>query len=710
MTGPAARGTERGTRAPSRVTGTQGAVGAVLVVLALGLALRLIIAYLLPGSGFGVDLGAFRAWAANLASEGLNGFYQRDFFHDYTPGLPVRAVGARAGRAGHRRGRCRPHQGAGDPRRPGHRLAGLVDGPRARRPTKGRADRGVRRGRQPDQLVRQRRLGPGRLGRCRLPAAGAARAVARPPGAIGHLRGRGRADQAAARDPDPDPGAGDDPAGALAGRESRRWSRRGRTSRAGPPDDGWLARVRAWERRTDHPVRILTTGLVALATTVLLCYPFGLSVLEFKSTAPYFSSGLLSQIFATASGYPYLTVNAFNPWALVAGDTGNTLANSGLWVCDGPWTVIEGCQSGVASIAGIPPVLIGGALMLAVTLVVSLIAARRPDRLTILVGLAVLAIAFYVVPTRVHERYAYPAFALAIILAAIAWRWRLAYVALTVTVFLNMYAALTNPFYNNPGISDWLGIGPTIRGEWGVTFLAVANGAIFLWALAQVRPSALARLTGELAAERELADAEEWEFDGRGRAAPGRASRAGLGVALAAPSGAAGSAGAAARVVAPSAAAAVAFAPPAAAATPSPPALSPALAPSGRCRRSDGVLDAAAHPRRGRRRRLAQGALQRASGPPRPQRHAPPRGWRTARPARPVPGRAADPRDDAAPHVPAGRAVPDALRRGLPRADRHRVPPGMALRHLARHLRMDPPARRQVPDGRAVSWHSGTTR
>ena len=40
-----------------------GAVGAVLMVLALGLALRLIIAYLLPGSGFEVDLGAFRFWA-----------------------------------------------------------------------------------------------------------------------------------------------------------------------------------------------------------------------------------------------------------------------------------------------------------------------------------------------------------------------------------------------------------------------------------------------------------------------------------------------------------------------------------------------------------------------------------------------------------------------------------------------------------------------
>ncbi len=86
MTGPATGGTERGTRAPTRLTGTLGAVGAVLVVLALGLVLRLIIARLLPGSGFEVDLNAFRFWASNLASQGLNGFYDRDFFHDYTPG------------------------------------------------------------------------------------------------------------------------------------------------------------------------------------------------------------------------------------------------------------------------------------------------------------------------------------------------------------------------------------------------------------------------------------------------------------------------------------------------------------------------------------------------------------------------------------------------------------------------------------------------
>src|SRR5690349_7014382 len=86
VTGPASRGTERGTRAPTRLTATLGSIGAVLVVLALGLVLRSLIARLLPGSGFGVDLNAFRFWASNLANQGLGGFYARDFFHDYTPG------------------------------------------------------------------------------------------------------------------------------------------------------------------------------------------------------------------------------------------------------------------------------------------------------------------------------------------------------------------------------------------------------------------------------------------------------------------------------------------------------------------------------------------------------------------------------------------------------------------------------------------------
>ena len=344
MTGPAARGTERGTRAPSRVTGTQGAVGAVLVVLALGLALRLIIAYLLPGSGFGVDLGAFRAWAINLAAEGLHGFYQRDFFHDYTPGYlyvlwVLGLIGQVTGGVG----------------------VALIKVPAIL------ADLAI------GWLVWSMILELG--GRRSVALLAAFVAVVNPVswfdsvvwgqvdsvGVVFLLLGlremwRDHPERAAiyavvaalikpqlgilipilafvtirrAFWPVSDPDDQDDVADAL--------DLDAALPADEPPADGWLARVRAWERRTDHPIRVVTTGAVALVTTVLLCLPFGLSVIEFSSTAPYVSSGLLSQIFATASGYPFLTVNAFNPWALVAGDTGSSLANAGVWVCDGPW-------------------------------------------------------------------------------------------------------------------------------------------------------------------------------------------------------------------------------------------------------------------------------------------------------------------------------------------------------------------------------------
>src|SRR5207249_2905422 len=86
VTGPATGDPDRGPSAPMRTTGTRSAAGAILIVLALGLALRLIIAYVLPGSGFANDLASFRGWAHDLFTNGLYGFYARPGFHDYTPG------------------------------------------------------------------------------------------------------------------------------------------------------------------------------------------------------------------------------------------------------------------------------------------------------------------------------------------------------------------------------------------------------------------------------------------------------------------------------------------------------------------------------------------------------------------------------------------------------------------------------------------------
>ena len=84
--GPVSGGPSRDADAPTRTTWTRDGIGAIVAVLALGFVFRIIIAQLNPGSGFGVDLASFQFWARNLGSEGLHGFYERPFFHDYTPG------------------------------------------------------------------------------------------------------------------------------------------------------------------------------------------------------------------------------------------------------------------------------------------------------------------------------------------------------------------------------------------------------------------------------------------------------------------------------------------------------------------------------------------------------------------------------------------------------------------------------------------------
>jgi len=503
VTGPVSGGYERGTGAPSRSTGMQGTVGAILIVLALGLALRLILAYLLPGSGFDADLGSFRFWASNLAAEGLGGFYERDFFHDYTPGYLyvlwlVGTVGQALG-------------GIGD----------LIKIP----PILG----DIALGYLAWSMIRE--LG----GRDRLALLGAAIVVVNPifwfdnvvwgqvdsVGVVFLLLGlrslwRDQPERAAiftviaalvkpqlgilvplvavvtirrALWPVKDPDRVDDP---------------------GAHGQGILARIRGWESRTGHPVRILTTGVAGYLTAVVLCLPFGLSVLEPVASAPFFTSGLIDQIVIAGGGYPYLTVNAYNAWAVVPGDLGISLASTGQWVCDATFLPARQCGAGVAVFGIVPAVAIGAALLAASFVGLLWVAARHPDRLTLLVVLSVLALAFFALPTRVHERYGFPFFALGAILFAISPRWRVAYVVLAVATFANMYVVLTtlyppaDPAVNS--VRDWVGIGPFLRSQAAVTIVAIMHTAAFVWALLQVRADARERLADELA-EARLAEA-----------------------------------------------------------------------------------------------------------------------------------------------------------------------------------------------------------
>jgi C-terminal four TMM region of protein-O-mannosyltransferase/Dolichyl-phosphate-mannose-protein mannosyltransferase len=479
VTGPVSGGTERGTGAPTRPTGTQGAVGAILIVLALGLALRVIIAYLLPESGFKVDRDAFQFWANDLATNGPWGFYARDFFHDYTPGYLyvlwlVGMVGKAVG-------------GIGDLIKVPPILADLAIG----------------------WLVYSMVLELG--GRRRFALLGAFIAVMNPVSWFDSVAW-GQVDSF----------------GVVFLLLGLRAMWRDQPERAAiftviaaiiKPQLGILVPLVAvvtirralWPdggegdpTRTGHPLRILTTGIAGFATAVVLSLPFALSPL-----------GLVDQLLQTGGGYPYLTVNAYNPWAIVAGDTGNSLATTGLWVCDAALDAAR-CSFGTSLFGSVPAIAIGTGLLVIAFLSVLALVARRPDRLTILLGLAVLSLAFFVLPTRVHERYGFPFFALGAILAAISWRWRIAYAVLGVATFLNMYVVLTTLYPGNPSIVDWLGIGRAISSQPGIVTIVILHTTGFVWAFLQLRSAPSDRLADEL----EVASVDPWP-DGSDELDPG---------------------------------------------------------------------------------------------------------------------------------------------------------------------------------------------
>ena len=107
-------------------------------------------------------------------------------------------------------------------------------------------------------------------------------------------------------------------------------------------------------------------------------------------------------------------------------------------------------------------------------------------------------------PTRVHERYLFLAFALGAILAATSPRWRVAYVVLAFASFANLYAVLLIPFYENPGVRDWLGVADEIRSPLGVALVALTHLGVFLWTLTELRPRAAIALDAEALHEADL--------------------------------------------------------------------------------------------------------------------------------------------------------------------------------------------------------------
>jgi dolichyl-phosphate-mannose-protein mannosyltransferase len=207
------------------------------------------------------------------------------------------------------------------------------------------------------------------------------------------------------------------------------------------PDLG--PRLAALDRRlggllTDQgPRRLATSAAAAALAGILPLIPFDIGRYAPASLAdvPVIShvAGLIGLFVSDGGQFSYLTANAYNAWALVGDHSlASIVGGSG-----GTWTA-----DSLLVIGGLEAVTLGALLLAAAGLFVALGLLVRADRLAILLGFTLVAVAFYVLPTRVHERYLFPAFGSGALLAAAAARWAWGYLGLGLLNTINLHAVL----------------------------------------------------------------------------------------------------------------------------------------------------------------------------------------------------------------------------------------------------------------------------
>jgi len=421
----------------------------IALIAALGILLRLIIAYvaLPPDAGFAADLNSFRSWASELGTRGPWGFYTRGIFVDYLPGYmwvlwALGSVGAL-------------FTGSTDPGALVKLPAILADGLLVLATARLAADLGApRRG----QLLSTIAMAGG-------PMIWLDSAVWGQVDSIGTtallvslsalirgntVRGAILAALAAVLKPQ---------FGILI------------------PIVGMLAFVRA--RSARDPWAFVVAGLAGAATIALAALPFGLTLPD-----------VLAKVAEAAGGYPYLSVNAWNPWALIEVG-GRAVVDATGWASDiDPLPLI-----------GIPGVAIGSA-GIATAVLAAMRYVQRDTAIRTVTAVAILAIAFFVLPTRVHERYLFPAIPLTIALAAARPAWRWIAVATSVAFFANSWGVLTISYFQNPGLPNLGVFTSALQTPIAITATAIAITASLVAAIwlawSSERAATGARPTGAL--------------------------------------------------------------------------------------------------------------------------------------------------------------------------------------------------------------------
>ncbi len=196
------------------------------------------------------------------------------------------------------------------------------------------------------------------------------------------------------------------------------------------------------ERRPRPLVQMVAS---AGLTTMALALPFGL-----------FVDGLLDLVRNAAGTYPYTSLYAFNVWSVI-GD---------FWQSDTPYVAV-------------------GAALLILGLISSAVPLWwRRDTAALLGAGAIAAMAFYFLPTRAHERYLFPAFALLLPLAALRARLLVPYVVLAAGFFVSLYFAFTRYPQNDLVAPAFLEA--TLferRGQIALALLMLATASLIAWRL-----------------------------------------------------------------------------------------------------------------------------------------------------------------------------------------------------------------------------------
>ena len=165
-----------------------------------------------------------------------------------------------------------------------------------------------------------------------------------------------------------------------------------------------------------------------------------------------------------ASGvYPYTSVNAFNIYAIVRH----------MWESDAAPLTMWGHTLG-------PPEYVWGVLLMlaAVALVVSQYIQRR-DPMAFLEAAFILSLGYFVLLTRMHERYVFNALLLAIPLIWYQRRYLIASICLTLTLFANLCYSL---YYLHVLDGKISGVDPTDLIPWLSHPMALLNFAVFCYA------------------------------------------------------------------------------------------------------------------------------------------------------------------------------------------------------------------------------------